>query len=419
MEARLQNTTSFFISNLPDGCDKASLWSAFEHLDNLEDDFVPYKKDRSGNKFGFIKLSNVSDPAWWMEKLKEVRIDGAVLGVNLAWFNRDGSKIVSMNGGNRVSVFSRLQGLHQPPKAGKIPGTKVPFNSRVPASIAPSRFEGKSYCSVVSRGGIKNPISSMALTPMNTELKKSLEFKSLVGEVKDIDILNDLTAHLSGITEQGFKLKYLGGLKVLLCFFNSEDAEDFRLNMVNGWEKWFSMLYIWDGLPPIFERVAWIKILGVPVCLWDRHVFNRIGERCGRLLVKSEVEESNGNLAEERLAVLVNSGSRVSAEFGLSWKDHNLKIRVEEISGQWTPVFLEDEVVIPGIPARSSEVGGSPLVGDDKSVERESPADSESDQQKSLGVKSPSTCMDTPNASSPVFEDNMSAHGLKGDLGHN
>ncbi|MFS7906149.1 hypothetical protein Hanom_Chr01g00055881 [Helianthus anomalus] len=72
------------------------------------------KKDRAGNKFGFIKLSNVLDSAWWMEKLKEVRIDGAIIGINLARFNRDGSKVDTLNKGNRVSVFNRLNGLNPP-----------------------------------------------------------------------------------------------------------------------------------------------------------------------------------------------------------------------------------------------------------------------------------------------------------------
>ncbi|MFS7906148.1 hypothetical protein Hanom_Chr01g00055871 [Helianthus anomalus] len=93
---------------------------------------------------------------------------------------------------------------------------------------------------------------------MNTKIKKSLEFKSLVGE-----------------------------------------------------ERWFSRLYIREGIPPIFESVAWIKILGVPVCLWGWNVLNKIGERCGRLSVKSEAEANNGNLAEDRLAILVHSGKKI------------------------------------------------------------------------------------------------------------
>ncbi|KAJ0476552.1 putative RNA recognition motif domain, nucleotide-binding alpha-beta plait domain superfamily [Helianthus annuus] len=321
-EANLKNSTSFFLSNLPDSCDRFSLWNAFEHFDNLEDTFVPSKRDKAGNKFGFIKLSNVQDPQWWMEKIKEVRFDGVVLSVNLARFYRDGSKVGSLPKSERVSVFSRLHGLKQ-----------TPPHAHGPISNYPSHFGSKSYSAAVTGLNSSGPGGTLDLPPMNTAAKKNLEFKSLVGEVVDIDTLNDLKHLLSGLTEDGILLKYLGGLKVLLCFNKAEDAEEFRWNMVNTWENWFSRLYIWEGIPPIFERVAWIKILGVPVCLWDRHVFNKIGERCGRLLVKSEAEKSNGNLAEDRLAILVHSGKSFSTEFDVSWKEHKFKVWVEEISG--------------------------------------------------------------------------------------
>ncbi|KAJ0575379.1 putative RNA recognition motif domain, nucleotide-binding alpha-beta plait domain superfamily [Helianthus annuus] len=82
-EERLRNSTSFFISNLPENCSTYRLWHAFQHLNNLEDVFVPAKKDRAGNRFGFIRLSGVKDVEEWIERLKEVEIDGAIIGVNL------------------------------------------------------------------------------------------------------------------------------------------------------------------------------------------------------------------------------------------------------------------------------------------------------------------------------------------------
>ncbi|KAJ0805701.1 putative RNA recognition motif domain, nucleotide-binding alpha-beta plait domain superfamily [Helianthus annuus] len=299
-EHRLRNATSFFISNLPDDCNRDSLWHAFEHLDNLEDAFVPFKKDKAGCKFGFLKLSNISDPEWWTAKLKEVRIGGAVIGVNVARFHRDGSKVVPTTFPNRVSVFDRLHGLGKPDiKAG------------TPAQPVPTQFGQKTYCSIVKPSEERVKVN-IDLPPLNTVSKKSLEFKSLIGEAKDIDILNNLQACLSGIMEEGLQLKYLGGLKVLLCFSNPEEAEEFRYRKVDSWEKWFSRLYVWDGIPPLFERIAWVKVLGVPVSLWDRNVIDKIGERCGRLLVKSDAEFSDGNMAEDRLAILVKTGKRIS-----------------------------------------------------------------------------------------------------------
>ncbi|KAJ0934171.1 putative RNA recognition motif domain, nucleotide-binding alpha-beta plait domain superfamily [Helianthus annuus] len=347
-ETRLRNATSFFISNLPDYCSRDSLWQAFEHLDNLEDAFVPAKKDRAGNKFSFIKLSNVQDSDWWIDKLKEVRIDGAVIGVNLAKFNRDGSKVDVQNNRNRISVFDRLKG-----------GTYIAKPATGP--LEPGNFGHgmKSYSSAVNPDAKENE-SSIELPPLNTETKKAFELKSLIGEAKDIESLNSMKENLSGITENGLNLKYLGGLKMLLCFDSPEEAEDFRCNKVNDWEKWFSRLYLWEGTPPpLFERIAWVKVLGVPISLWDRHVINKIGERCGRLIVKSEADPSDGNMAEDRLAILVNSGKRIALEFSITWKGQAIPVWVEEISGKWNPDFLTEGSAVWGSSEMFSDVDGS------------------------------------------------------------
>ncbi|KAJ0922777.1 hypothetical protein HanPSC8_Chr05g0207751 [Helianthus annuus] len=229
------------------------------------------------------------------------------------------------------------------------------------------------------------------LPPMNSETKKAWEFKSLIGEVKDIEILNNLQEHVAGIMEDNFEMKYLGGLKVLLCFKNPEEAEDFRLGKVNVWEAWFSRLYAWDGIPPIFERVAWVKILGLPLPLWDRHVINKIDKRCGRLLVKSEADKNDGNMAEDCLAILVQSGNRISSEFILSRKEQKIKVWVEEISGQWCPSFLEKVVDEEGTSVFSGEspVLSSPAMspGEVRSV------DTGVEKTKGCPSVSPPSCM--------------------------
>ncbi|KAM0042698.1 putative RNA recognition motif domain, nucleotide-binding alpha-beta plait domain superfamily [Helianthus debilis subsp. tardiflorus] len=310
-EARLRNATSFFISNLPESCNRDMLWKAFDHMENLEDAFVPAKKDRAGNRFGFIKLSNINDPAGWIEKLKEVRIDGTMINASLAKFDRFGSKIVHNKVGDRVSVFERLSRAD--------PGAEPLIEPGNSASHYPGL---RTYKSVLAPNSKVKAANLIELPPLNVEFKKTWEYKALVGEAKDFK------SHLSGIMEGGLGLKYLGGLKVLLCFDSAVQAEEFHVNMIEVWEKWFSRVYVWEGVPPVFERVAWIKILGVPISLWDRHVFDRIGERCGRILVNSEAAESDGNKSEERMAILTSSGKKVSEEFQLSWMNQVMKVWV-------------------------------------------------------------------------------------------
>ncbi|KAJ0667352.1 putative nucleotide-binding alpha-beta plait domain superfamily, RNA-binding domain superfamily [Helianthus annuus] len=322
------------------------LWQAFSFLENLEDVFVPWKRDRAGNTFGFVKLSNVKEVDTWINRLKEVKIDGAVIGVNLAKFNRDGSKTAAPSTGERVSVFSRLTF----DKSARY----VQSSMNTGQNLKPRNNDGRSYCDVVNQKNVFKSGTTIELPPLNTDTKKKWEFKSLVGEAKDIEIPNNLKLHLTGLVEEGPLLRYLGGLKVLVSFSNIEEADDFLRNKSEIWAIWLSRLYVWDGIPPLFKRVAWIKVIGVPVSLWDCHVLNRIGERCGRPLVKSEASAEDGNMSGDRMAILVSTGKRISLEMNITWKDHMFSVWVEEITGLWSPAFLSDDS--PDV----SDVGLSP-----------------------------------------------------------
>ncbi|KAF5776481.1 putative RNA recognition motif domain, nucleotide-binding alpha-beta plait domain superfamily [Helianthus annuus] len=244
-ELRLRNATSFFVSNLPDDCTRDRLWKAFAFMDNLEDVFILGKKDKAGNNFGFVKLSNVWDVDSCMESMKEVSIDGAIIGVNLAKFNRDGSKKEKFNPGERVSVFSRLNF-----------GGPVRRSKPNVVGMTSGNIDSRSFSNVVSNKICIIQVNTVELPPMDTETKKKWELRPLIGEVKDIETLNNLKSHLDGLVDEGPFLRYLGGLKVLVTFSNQEVANDFLRNRGEEWATWFSRLYVWDGTPPLFERVA-------------------------------------------------------------------------------------------------------------------------------------------------------------------
>ncbi|KAI7754244.1 hypothetical protein M8C21_006718 [Ambrosia artemisiifolia] len=177
------------------------------------------------------------------------------------------------------------------------------------------------------------------------------------------------------------------GLNVLLVFHSQATAENFLKNKFDLWSKWFTRLYLWEGTLPEFQRVAWIKVFGVPLPLWDRQVFNKIGERCGRVLSRSEAYASDDDLSADRMAILVHSGVRVADSFVLKWKDQRIKVWVQEMDEDWKPEFLydgESSSEAPSSPIVKSKVVGG-FSGDME--------DSESECEKSpLGMEG--TCME-------------------------
>ncbi|KAI3810972.1 hypothetical protein L1987_20680 [Smallanthus sonchifolius] len=51
----------FYVSNLPEGCNNSMLWQTFGTFSSICDAYVARKKDKGGNLFGFIRMSEFSD----------------------------------------------------------------------------------------------------------------------------------------------------------------------------------------------------------------------------------------------------------------------------------------------------------------------------------------------------------------------
>ncbi|KAJ0548186.1 putative RNA recognition motif domain, nucleotide-binding alpha-beta plait domain superfamily [Helianthus annuus] len=333
------NTTSFFVSNLPGGCTGERLWAAFQHFENLEDVFVPRKKDGAGNRFGFIRFKDVTNPEDWLTHLAGTKVDGALVGINTARFNRDGSKPGGSSDHRNGSVFDRLGNRSVFDRLGQkvthpVSGTGPSLNTGV---VGPRGTYKETLVGEKDKGRMQR--LHVNFPPLYTKAKKIWEAKSLIGEVKELQVLRKFEDFMVEAISTGTEVRYLGGLKVLITFGDAEEADDFLRNHTDSWSVWFSRLYVWDGQPPVFDRVAWVKVTGVPVSLWDRHVFNRIGERCGRLLVESEASVDDADLSGSIMAILVQSGKKVSEVVSISLKDHSCNSWVEEIEAVWSPSF--------------------------------------------------------------------------------
>ncbi|KAI3732935.1 hypothetical protein L1987_64147 [Smallanthus sonchifolius] len=66
------------------------LWESFAPLGSLCDAYVARKKDKGGNLFGFIRMSELSDIHDLLIRMNLVTINWARVGVNIARFDKEG-----------------------------------------------------------------------------------------------------------------------------------------------------------------------------------------------------------------------------------------------------------------------------------------------------------------------------------------
>ncbi|MFS7929088.1 hypothetical protein Hanom_Chr04g00328431 [Helianthus anomalus] len=144
-------------------------------------------------------------------------------------------------------------------------------------TIAPG---ANSYAGTVS--GLHQGLEQVKVVEVSDFVRAFDEFHNLaiVGRLKDLWSLRKIGV---SVIEEGFRdvnIKYTCGLDVLLVFKSSFEVDAFCANALEF--SWFQNLEIWIGQLVAFERIAWLKIHGVPLHLADNEVFDSIGRRFGR-----------------------------------------------------------------------------------------------------------------------------------------
>ncbi|KAJ0466504.1 hypothetical protein HanPSC8_Chr14g0596811 [Helianthus annuus] len=162
---------------------------------------------------------------------------------------------------------------------------------------------------------------------------------AVVGRTVNLETLVDFDK-LMRIAKLAYsRIQYLGGLFILLSFSDTVAANHF-MESKTVWGPWFSMLDVWKGQPLHFERVAWLKLMGIPLHLLESDTLALIGETFGMLLHVPKSFEVDHDLLVTRVGVLVGEVNRIKEVVSLKWKDRSFRIWVEEESDNWVPDSL-------------------------------------------------------------------------------
>lgn len=169
----------------------------------------------------------------------------------------------------------------------------------------------------------------------------------LVGRVSDLEKLVKMKVWLNLIGQKKVGIKYMGGLWVLLVFQSSACMEEF-LQVSEVWKVCFDSLQKWEGQTLPLERLAWVKVIGLPVCLYDRGILDEIGGKFGVLVHPAEVDENVNDLSYVLLGILCDRATRITDTVLVKWKGVSFQVLVEEVVGDWEPECLEDVGTVLG-----------------------------------------------------------------------
>ncbi|KAM0008773.1 putative RNA recognition motif domain, nucleotide-binding alpha-beta plait domain superfamily [Helianthus debilis subsp. tardiflorus] len=347
-------TVKLFVTNLPDGSTPWELRKCMEVFGEIAGTYVAKKRDRNGCRFGFVTFKGIRDRVELLKSLGGIKMGDSRLKVNVA-------RYAAENSGGQVE---------QPVLKHKERGV----SKQAPRGVFNLR-DARSYREAVGASNVMAGPSSVRagsteegirareksiVVPDRTGAFKELVGMALVGRTVDLETLVDFDKLLRTAKLSVASLQYLGGLSLLISFHDADSAKLF-MDAKDVWGPWFSKLDYWSGQSLPLERVAWLRLCGIPLHLLDPVVLGLVGEAFGRLLHIPKFSEGVLDLSNVRVGVLVGLSGRIKEGVSLKWKDRSFKIWVEEDSDEWVPNCLDrdDEFVPEGFPSPVDDLQGS------------------------------------------------------------
>ncbi|KAJ0576315.1 putative RNA recognition motif domain, nucleotide-binding alpha-beta plait domain superfamily [Helianthus annuus] len=348
-----------FVTNLPEGCTPWELRKRLECFGDIAGTFVAKKRDKNGCRFGFVSVKGVRDRQEFLKSIEGIKMGDSRLKINVARFAAEnagvyvGKEAKNLNDRSHGNVFNGgASNLRDVRSYREVVGSSRAPGGQFSGQNIPVEVDARaSEISIVvpDRTGAFNNLVGLAFVGRTVNLETLVDFDRLL-KIAKITVAN---------------LQYLGGLYLLISFHDNESAKLFFDDKVI-WGPWFSRLDHWNGQTLPLERIAWLKLCGIPLHLLDSDVLSLVGEAFGKVLHIPNLFEEDQDLSVVRVGVLVGLSKRLSAEVSLQWRNRSFRIWVEEDPVVWVPDCLarddgselEDFPTSEAVPLDSMEGSG-------------------------------------------------------------
>ncbi|CAH1444736.1 unnamed protein product [Lactuca virosa] len=307
--ANVENLTSFYVSNLPGDALNKEIWKSCASLENLSDIYIAGRRDSSGSFFALFKFATVKD---------KKEIDNIVKGLNE----------ITCRGRKLVANCA----IH--------PKRAYHVTSRRSSVIAPRVFKpaprGTRSFAEVTKG--MTEVAKMVAASLEgiSEVLKWADKSVLVGEVRNYELICNFPTLLDLEGYDVLEVKYIRVMQVAVKFRSERSVEVFKANKCI-WLKWFIWVDLFGKVRSSPGRIAWIKIVGVPIPAWDESNFAAIAESFGKVLVNVAPFWNCSDVSSGKLCILTHSLKRINEEIPISFVGVIQSVRVYEVDDDWVP----------------------------------------------------------------------------------
>ncbi|KAF5801533.1 putative nucleotide-binding alpha-beta plait domain superfamily, RNA-binding domain superfamily [Helianthus annuus] len=295
---------------------------------DIYDIYIAKKRDKGGNRFGFVSFLDVKDKEEMVRNMQNLRLGEYKLSINVARF-----------------VFEEGE-IRDPPPRPKPVKESVLKQSHTSNGGRQVRYEKTStFSSKEALTGVRSNVADSSKVLRLGE--KTLVFNELCGRtilvrVGDFVLVSRFQRKLLDMGLGEGVIRYLGGMQFLVTFKTPEHAIMAKDELLGRSDE-FVNVSIWDGQEVEFERVAWVKILGLPIQLCDPEIFEEVASVFGKVVQKVNFDPSSFDMSGGCVGILVNSGIIINGEVSVLWSDKLLSVWFMEVSGDKQPVLFNSK----------------------------------------------------------------------------
>ncbi|CAI9303088.1 unnamed protein product [Lactuca saligna] len=169
-----------------------------------------------------------------------------------------------------------------------------------------------------------------------------------------------------------YGMKYLGGLLVGIQFRSEGDVGEFLKNE-NYWREWFRETKLGNSYDALPGRIAWLKIISLPLHMWTEGNFERIAGTVGKVLSPSEISMRLQDVSCGKICVLTKRKIRINKEVEVEFNKNILKVGISEVDFKWSP--------FPSGNWSMDDYGGHDRSGDLENLEKNEDSNSEDEDE--------------------------------------
>ncbi|GKU88292.1 hypothetical protein SLEP1_g2574 [Rubroshorea leprosula] len=319
--------------------------------------FIPSKRDRRGNRYGFARFLDARNEQEMKKQLGNIWIGNQRVVFNSAVERRKEKRSMEAKPAEEASWKSNKRTITAEDKNTMEEGSrKIPrmtyaqcllqqkemANSTETGNKDPTPSESKEFPRRSIKGTPKTPSVSRPLYKKVIELKDTDEaedklMKCAIGVVLTPSIIPNLPEIFFNEGFPSIKIAPMGGNLVLI---DDEDPEHVK-ELVDGNLQWvaayFDRVKYWAPSDIAEERFVWVRIQGLPIHAWSKESLSTIGNHVGKLVSIDEYTLSKECLDAARILVSTKSKLAINEDFILKVKNNSFHIAVVEENWRTDP----------------------------------------------------------------------------------